>query len=58
MRSGDSSLIILFNMLSTPNTAPVGSPFELLSGGSAWKARYKYDEPSTKISLRALMESA
>ena len=35
MRSGVSSLIILFSMLSTPSTAPVGSPLELLSGGSA-----------------------
>jgi hypothetical protein len=38
----------LVSMLSTPNTAPVGSPRELLNGGSAWKARYRYDEPSTR----------
>src|SRR3954468_14033499 len=35
-------------MFSTPNTAPVGSPRELLKGGNAWKARYRYDEPSTR----------
>src|SRR3954470_20770382 len=35
-------------MLSTPNTAPVGSPRELVNGGSAKKARYRYDEPSTR----------
>src|ERR1700694_1201534 len=34
-------------MLSTPKTAPVGSPFGLFSSGSAWNARYRYDEPST-----------
>jgi len=34
-------------MLSTPSTAPVGSPVELVSGGRAWNARYRYDEPST-----------
>jgi hypothetical protein len=27
------------SMLSTPKTAPVGSPRELVSGGNAWKAR-------------------
>src|SRR5258705_388355 len=27
--------------------APVGSPFGLFSSGSAWNARYRYDEPST-----------
>src|SRR5229473_8325854 len=27
--------------------APVGSPFWFFSSGSAWNARYKYDEPST-----------
>ena len=48
MRSGDSSFISLFSMLSTPSTAPVGSPCELVSGGSAWKARYRYEEPSTR----------
>ena len=35
-------------MLTTPNTAPVGSPFELLSGGNAWNARYRYEEPSIR----------
>src|SRR6478735_2537279 len=35
-------------MFSTPNTAPVGSPRELLNGGSAWNARYRYEEPSTR----------
>src|SRR5688500_6495630 len=35
-------------MLSTPNTAPVGSPREFENGGSAWNARYRYDEPSTR----------
>src|SRR6187399_2145553 len=35
-------------MFSTPNTAPVGSPRELLKGGSALNARYRYDEPSTR----------
>src|SRR4051812_21898263 len=35
-------------MLSTPNTAPVGSPRELVKGGSAWNARYRYEEPSTR----------
>ena len=29
------------SMLTTPNSAPVGSPAALLSGGSAWKARYR-----------------
>src|SRR5688500_7094103 len=37
-------------MLMTPSTAPVGSPFAVDSGGSAWKARYRYDEPSTRTS--------
>ena len=27
------------SMLTTPNSAPVGSPPALVSGGSAWKAR-------------------
>ena len=39
--SGDSSLHSLLSMLTTPSTAPVGSPREFASGGSAWKARYK-----------------
>src|SRR5689334_18702255 len=43
-------------MLSTPNTAPVGSPRELVKGGSAWNARYRYDDPSTRTrSGRVLM---
>src|SRR6185295_1786980 len=46
-------------MLSTPNTAPVGSPRELVNGGSAKNARYRYDEPSTRTrSGRVLMVSA
>ncbi len=28
--------------------APVGSPAALVSGGMAWKARYRYEEPSTR----------
>jgi hypothetical protein len=35
-------------MFSTPFTAPVGKPLELVSGGRAWKARYRYEEPSTR----------
>src|SRR3546814_20152326 len=35
-------------MLTTPNSAPVGSPAALLSGGSAWNARYRYEEPSIR----------
>jgi len=27
------------SMLTTPNSAPVGSPTSLVSGGRAWKAR-------------------
>jgi hypothetical protein len=46
--AGDSSLSARFSMFSTPSTAPVGSPREVVSGGSAWKARYRYDEPSTR----------
>jgi hypothetical protein len=42
------------SMLSTPNTAPVGSPRELASGGRAWNARYRYDEPSMRMSGAAL----
>ncbi len=29
------------SMLTTPNSAPVGSPAALVSGGNAWKARYR-----------------
>ena len=29
--------------------APVAKPLELINGGSAWKARNKYDDPSIKI---------
>ncbi|MNV44983.1 hypothetical protein D3C71_1367660 [compost metagenome] len=29
------------SMLTTPNSAPVGSPAALVSGGSAWNARYR-----------------
>ena len=49
-RLGAKSFSSFASMLSTPSTAPVGSPFELVSGGSAWKARYRYDEPSTSTS--------
>src|SRR5690349_13195151 len=46
-------------MLRTPNTAPVGSPRELVKGGSAWKARYRYDDPSTSTrSGRVFITSA
>jgi hypothetical protein len=38
---GSCSLSSLSSMLMTPYTAPVGSPRELLSGGSAWNARYR-----------------
>ncbi|MNH29679.1 hypothetical protein D3C79_899290 [compost metagenome] len=31
----------LLSMFSTPFTAPVGMPLEVVSGGSAWKARYR-----------------
>jgi hypothetical protein len=33
------SLSVCRSMFTTPNSAPVGSPSALLSGGSAWKAR-------------------
>ncbi|MCW0423687.1 hypothetical protein NB713_001630 [Xanthomonas sacchari] len=35
------SLRVARNMLTTPNSAPVGSPAALVSGGSAWNARYR-----------------
>src|SRR5690606_34211910 len=38
----------LLSMFSTPLTAPVGMPVEVVSGGRAWKARYRYEEPSTR----------
>ena len=38
----------LRSMFSTPFTAPVGLPVEVVSGGRAWKARYRYEEPSTR----------
>src|SRR5690606_9369920 len=53
--SGSSSLRSFCSMLSTPKTAPVGSPFEFDSGGSAWKARYKYEDASTRTSLRGAL---
>ncbi|MCY1407603.1 hypothetical protein D9M71_229090 [compost metagenome] len=31
----------LLSMFSTPFTAPVGMPVEVVSGGRAWKARYR-----------------
>ena len=52
-RSGRCSRCIRSSMLSTPSTAPVGSPRELVSGGSAWNARYRYDEPSMRTSVCA-----
>jgi len=36
---GSCSFSSLSSMLSTPSTAPVGSPFEFVRGGNAWKAR-------------------
>ena len=39
------------NIDSTPRSAPVGSPFEVRRSGSAWNARYRYDEPSTRTSV-------
>src|SRR6267143_450288 len=38
-------------MLSTPWIAPVGSPAALRRSGNAWKARYRYDDPSTSSSV-------
>jgi hypothetical protein len=37
--SGSSSFSSLFSMLRTPSTAPVGTPCEVVSGGSAKNAR-------------------
>jgi hypothetical protein len=42
-------------MLTTPSTAFVGSPLFVDNGGIAWKARYRYDEPSTRTSGLALI---
>src|SRR5262245_5594474 len=42
-------------MLTTPSTAFVGSPAFVDSGGIAWKARYRYHEPSTRTSGLALI---
>ena len=36
-------------MFNTPYIAPVGSPARLVSGGKAWYARYRYEDPSTRI---------
>src|ERR1700691_3806106 len=47
-RAFAKSLASFTTMLSTPSTAPVGSPAALVSGGIAWKARYRYEEPSTR----------
>src|SRR6266852_7038349 len=38
-------------MLSMPQIAPVGSPAALRRSGNAWKARYRYDDPSTSSSV-------
>jgi len=37
--------------LITPLMAPVGLPLLFVSGGNAWNARNKYDDPSTKITF-------
>src|SRR5262245_23543689 len=42
-------------MLTTPSTAFVGWPDFVDNGGSAWNARYRYDEPSTSTSGLALI---
>jgi hypothetical protein len=42
-------------MLTTPSTAFVGSPAFVDNGGIAWKARYRYDEPSTRTSGLSLI---
>ena len=55
MRAGCSSFRNFSSMFSTPYTAPVGSPREFDSGGSAWKARYRYDDPSTRYSVWSLL---
>jgi len=41
------SLPSLRSMLMTPNRAPVGKPSAVERSGRAWKARNRYDEPST-----------
>ena len=41
MRSAGCSRLSLAIMLRTPCSAPVGSPLELVSLGSAWNARYR-----------------
>src|SRR4051812_9090745 len=38
-------------MLTMPKSAPVGSPKALVRGGSAWNARYRYDDPSISVSV-------
>ena len=45
---GDPSLSFFrfINIFVTPLTAPVGCPFEVLNGGMAWKALYRYEDPS------------
>ena len=45
---GDPSLSFFkfINMFVTPLTAPVGLPSEVVKGGIAWNALYKYDDPS------------
>src|SRR6478736_3197544 len=45
------------NIESTPRSAPVGSPLDVRRSGSAWNARYKYDEPSTRTSVGMLPQT-
>src|SRR6266536_5147970 len=45
------------NMAPTPRIAPVGSPREVRRSGSAWKARYRYDEPSTRTNFDMILTS-
>src|SRR6186713_2249536 len=51
-------LSIRRSMLTTPYIAPVGSPARLVSGGSAWNARNRYEEPSIRTSLATTAPSA
>src|SRR5271154_5458948 len=41
----------------TPRIAPVGSPRDVRRSGSAWNARYEYDEPSTRTSFDMISTS-
>ena len=38
-RYSGAAFSVARSMFTTPNSAPVGSPWALVSGGSAWKAR-------------------